>query len=93
MLKIYIKAQKHTRFHPFSASFYPHYIIIVKGPLDMNNYDINIISSTQLTLTLSLIGVVNFGMGISAGTKCTGKTVCVVVMFLILLYWNSKISQ
>ena len=30
-----MKAQKNARFHvfsPFSASFYPHYIIMVKGP-------------------------------------------------------------
>ena len=34
MFKIYMKAQKHACFYvfsSFSASFYPHYIIMVKG--------------------------------------------------------------
>ena len=36
MFEIYMKAQKHARFHvlsPFSASLYPHYIIMVNGLL------------------------------------------------------------
>ena len=39
--KIYMKAQKRARFHvfsPFSASFYPHYIIMVKSLLQYVGY-------------------------------------------------------
>ena len=50
MFKIYMKAPKHACFHvfsPLSASFYPHYITMVKGLLALQE-----LSRKELLLTL-----------------------------------------